>query len=212
MKFLAIDTGGRYLSVAAYFEGRMFQHFSPDCALQHSVRLMDEVENVLEEANMRPSDCDFFAAAVGPGSFTGIRIGISTVKGLCLASDKPALAVTSFDALAYTEPCPERGEAAPPARRLALIDAGHGCFYSCGYDEKNEIVLPPAFTDREETEARIREGFVPIASEPLFEGCRIVSPGSGLVRAALAKSNRTVPPSALKALYLRRSSAEENRK
>lgn len=213
MNFLAIDTGGKYLSVAAYADGQIFSHFSPDCALLHSVRLMDEVNSVLSRAKLRPSDCDFFAAAIGPGSFTGIRIGISTVKGLCLACDKNALAVTSFDALAYTETCADLRELCPKKPRLALIDAGHGFFYRCGYDENLQIVLPPAYCARDEVERDIREGgFLPVASEPLFEGCAAVSPCSGLVKAALAKAGEVCPPSFLKALYLRKSSAEENRK
>lgn len=210
MNFLAIDTSGKYLSVAAYFHGRFFERYSPDCALQHSVRLMDEIIHLCEDAQIRPSDCDFFASVVGPGSFTGIRIGISTVKGLCLACKKPALAVTSFDALAYTDPCPGSFCGTIP-RRLTLVDAGHGCFYSCGYNEKNEIVLPPAYSRREEVERWIGDGFVPIAAAPLFEGCGAAAVCHGFARAAFENADRAADPSCLKALYLRKSSAEEKR-
>ncbi len=203
MNFLAIDTSGKYLSVVAYAHGNVIRRFLPDCALKHSVLLMDEIDEAFKDAHTSPHECDFFAAAVGPGSFTGIRIGISTVKGLCLACDKPAVKVTSLDCLAYTD---------KKANVLALVDAGHGCYYSCGYDAGKKIVASPAFSSRKEVDGLINSGFRPVAAEPLFEGCEAVDPCEGLLGAVLAKSGELLPPSALSALYLRKSSAEENRK
>ena len=101
MKYLAIDTSGNYLAVTAGKDGRTFCSCVPDCAMKHSVTLMGEVEKVLNEAELTLAECDFFAAVVGAGSFTGIRIGISAAKGFALACGKPTLAITSFDALAY---------------------------------------------------------------------------------------------------------------
>ena len=202
MKFLAIDTSGRHLSVIAYHDGRVEKTFLPDCALQHSVRLMDEIDGVFARAQMSPKDCDFFAVVVGPGSFTGIRIGISTVKGLCFSCDKPALCLTSFDTVAYTE---------KDAPILALIDAGHGFCYACGYDEEKNVVVEPAYRSKEEVDELIAKGFAPCAVEALSE-CKIVDPCEGLLRAAIKKSENLTAASALTALYLRKSSAEENRK
>lgn len=208
MNFLAIDTSGKYLSVAAFKNGQSFLRFQPDLALQHSIRLMDEIDLVLNEASLRPSDCDFFAAVIGPGSFTGIRIGIATVKGLCLALEKPALALTSFDAFAYTASC---RQGAKPC--LALVDAGHDCFYTCAYSETGEIVRAPAFSSLEETKKMISEGFLPIAAEKIaIEDTKIVSPCGGLLEAAKRKAGEISAPSRLRALYLRKSSAEEKRK
>ena len=100
MKFLAIDTSGRALNVVAVNGERRVLECRDDCAMRHSVLLMDVIDGALAKARLTPHECDFFACVVGPGSFTGIRIGISTVKGLCLACDRPALALTSFDTLA----------------------------------------------------------------------------------------------------------------
>lgn len=203
MNFLAIDTSGKYLSVVAYAQGHIERRFLPDCALKHSILLMDEIDCALSRVHMSPRDCDFFAAVIGPGSFTGIRIGISTVKGLCLACGKPALKVTSFDALAYTE---------GNMPLLALVDAGHGSYYACGYDEKKNVVAAEAFLPQKEVDVLVNSGFKPVATEPLFAGCEALDPCEGLVRAVLAKSEELVSPAALSALYLRKSSAEENRK
>ena len=70
---------------------------------------------------MTLGDCDFFAAVVGAGSFTGIRIGISAVKGFCAATGKPALPITSFDVAAYnTIDSEDVGENPSRPKRCAL--------------------------------------------------------------------------------------------
>lgn len=203
MNFLAIDTGGKYLSVVSCRNGETFCSYQPNCFAKHSVVLMDEIKRALSRAELRPEDCDFFAVVVGPGSFTGIRIGVSTVKGLCFACDKPALALTSFDCLAYAE------KSEP---LLALVDAGHGYYYACAYDQDKTVAAPPAYCSKEETEAIIGRGFTPIAADRLFEGCAVVDPCKGLTEAVKAKHGELVSASGLAAVYLRKSSAEENRK
>lgn len=202
MNFLAVDTSGKYMSVIAYAQGRAYKRFLPDCALKHSVLLMQEIDAAFKLANISPKDCDFFAAVSGPGSFTGIRIGLSTVKGMCVALEKPALAVTAFDTLAYAE---------GSVPLLALVDAGHDCFYACGYDKEKNVALPPAFLSHQEVDELIATGFAPVAAVPLFDGCRVANPCEGLLAAVLKKQGDLSTPSALSALYLRKSSAEENR-
>lgn len=203
MKFLAIDTSGKHLSVVAYADGTACTIYRADCAMRHSVVLMDEIGAALSGAQMTIADCDLIAAVVGPGSFTGIRIGISTVKGLCFAAEKPALAVTSFDCIAYDR----RDE----SRLLALSDAGRGEFYACGY-EGDEVVLPPCILPRGEIEKLQKTGYVLRCAEELSLPCLRADPAAGLMGAVLAKANMAGGCDVLKALYLRRSSAEENRK
>lgn len=201
MKFLAIDTSGKQLNVVAVNGERQIVSRRGDCAMQHSVLLMDEIDEALKAARLSPADCDFFACVAGPGSFTGIRIGIATVKGLCLACQKPALPLTSFDTLAYAD---------KSERKLCLVDAGHGNFYACGYSGV-QIVLPPAFLSREAVEARIAEGFVPVAHTALFDGVRQADAAQGLLDAAVRKADGVCGAHALEAVYLRKSSAEEQR-
>ncbi len=193
MNYLALDTSAGALTVLVQKGEEVFSSTLPDGAAQHSVRLMPEVDALLSRARLPLSACDFIACTVGPGSFTGIRIGIATVKGLCLAVEKPALAVTSFDILAYAE----RG-----GRRLALIDAGGGYFYACGYNAENAVEFAPARVSHEEAEELIAAGY-----KPVTEGDRAL----GLMGAVAAMCKNTVPASALKAMYLRRSAAEEGR-
>ena len=202
--FLAVDTSNNHLAVLAVKNGEAHTVFIPDCAMKHSVSVMPAVEEALKEADMRLEECDFFSAVVGAGSFTGIRIGISVVKGFCLAFGKPALPVTSFDALAYN---------VLDGKVLCLVDALHDCYYACGY-ENGEVVSPPAYLTEEEVLALATEGYTLIACTnlPLAEKVAVtmVDPCIGLEKATKALGEQE-KFGELTALYVRKSSAELNR-
>ncbi len=70
----------------------------------HSERLMTSIEYVLKQSGYTIADMDFFAVAIGPGSFTGLRIGLSTVKGFSYATGKPIVSVPTLEALAHNFP------------------------------------------------------------------------------------------------------------
>ena len=195
MNFLGVDTSGEYLSVIACKENNYVTRFSKDCARSQSVRLMDEIDAALSSLQLKPTECDFFAVVTGPGSFTGIRIGISTIKGLCLATGKRALAVTSFDVLAYAE----RDE-----KLLPVIDAGHGYVYLAGY-ENRKIVIPPQYCSLSQAEEYSKSGYRRI-------DCHTANPCKGFLDAVKANYDRASEVNSLSALYLRKSSAEENLK
>ncbi len=203
--FLAVDTSGNHLTVLARKDGEVFSVFLPDCAMRHSLSVMPAVDEVLHKANMTLAECDFFAAVVGAGSFTGIRIGISVVKGFCLAYRKPALPVTSFDTIAYTTI--DEGD-----KKLCLVDALHDCYYACGYAGE-EIVSPPAYLSEEEILAMKGEGYTLCAYTDLPVGekfpVKIVDPVEGLSR-AVDRLSKKQAFGELTALYVRKSSAELN--
>jgi len=165
---------------------------------------MGAVDEVLKKASMRLEDCDFFAAVVGAGSFTGIRIGISAVKGLCLACGKPALPVTSFEVVAYN---------AVGEKKLCLIDALHDSYYACGY-AGGQVALPPAYLSEEEVLKLADEGYAlcSATSVPLSQKAKVqtVDPVQGLLNAVKAKAAEGAFGE-LEALYVRKSSAEINR-
>ena len=100
-KFLAVDTASSHLTALAVNGEKVVRRYIENCALKHSVLLMDEVGAAMDGAFLSPSDCDFFCAVTGPGSFTGIRIGISAAKGFALATGKPLMPLTSFELVAY---------------------------------------------------------------------------------------------------------------
>ena len=204
--FLAVDTSGNHLSVIACKNGAAHSVFLPDCAMKHAVSIMPAVDEALKKTDLALAECDFFAAVVGAGSFTGIRIGISAVKGFCLAFNKPALPITSFDLAAYNAIDSGSGKI------LCIVDALHDCYYACGYEGEN-IVYPPAYLSEEEVLALESQGYALYACSALPIGEKaevtLVDPCEGLKKAAIALSVQE-RFGELTALYVRKSSAELN--
>ena len=198
--FLAIDTSSKYMTVLAYIGGEKFFTYKEDCAMKHSSLLMTEIDALLQKAGAKLSDFDFFAAVVGAGSFTGIRIGISTVKGFCTAMKKPALPITSFALAAYTE---------KEEKLLVLSDALHESFYACGY-QNGEVSISPSYISSDEANAYIKEGYTPCSLEPLSIPTKRINPAEGLYNAALSLSENENNFGDLTALYIRKSQAELN--
>ena len=100
MKILALETSAKAVSAAVTEEGRVLAAGFQDTGLTHSRTLMPIVEHILRNADLTMADMDAVAVAVGPGSFTGIRIGVSAAKGLAFAADKPAVGVSTLAAMA----------------------------------------------------------------------------------------------------------------
>ena len=193
--FIALDTSGEYLTVIARKGEKTRIIFEENCAMQHSVRLMDAIEEAAGAVGLAPAECDFFCAAVGPGSFTGIRIGISAVKGLCAATGKPSLGVTTFAALAYNA----------EEKALAAIPAGRGDYYVCGFGEDKSIVYPPAVVG-EDVLRELSKEYAVYAYAPLpVPHCR-ANPAAGLLSAAESAKAENFGP--LAAFYLKKSQAE----
>ena len=201
MKYLAIDTSGDNLTVIVNGE-REEVFFDPACKINHSTALMPETEKCLRGANVSVKDLDFIACVVGAGSFTGIRIGVSTAKALCFANSKPCLKITSFDTIAYNK---------KSEKVLAVIDAGHGWYYVAGYDGGKEV-LSPEYINAERLEELVKE-YKLLSGAPI-KGVltEVVSLSDGLRAATEAKQNEvTFDLEALTPLYIRKSQAEEGR-
>ncbi len=114
MLILSIDTSTRAGSRALMQDDRVLREQAGDAAREQSERLPGELEVLLAQASVELADIDAFAVATGPGSFTGLRVGIATMQGLAMATGKPLVGVSAFDALAHME------------RGATLRQAGHG--------------------------------------------------------------------------------------
>lgn len=101
MLILAIDTSGHMASCALLRDGMVLDTAAQDSMLDHSRLLLPLCRNLLEKHDLQLQDVDAFAAVIGPGSFTGIRIGAAAVKGFAWAQDKPCAGVSSLLAMAY---------------------------------------------------------------------------------------------------------------
>ena len=101
MKILAMDSSAIVASVALCEDDKVLAEYTVNNGNTHSETLLPMVENILSAFSLSPSDIDIFAVSEGPGSFTGVRIGVATVKGLAFASGKPCIGVSTLEALAY---------------------------------------------------------------------------------------------------------------
>lgn len=101
MKILAIDTSGPNCSIAVTEDNKVIADFTINNGTTHSQNLVPMIEQVQKFTNIELSDIDAFACSIGPGSFTGLRIGIATVKGFAMSLNKPTLSVPTLLALAY---------------------------------------------------------------------------------------------------------------
>lgn len=100
MNILAIDTSAKVSSVAIINDDRILSEFNIDTRLTHSQSLMPMIESVTKIAQININDIDGFSVSTGPGSFTGLRIGIGAIKGLAYALNKPCVGVSALLALA----------------------------------------------------------------------------------------------------------------
>jgi len=105
MKILAIETSTMLGGVALMDDSSgLIAEVRLNVKSTHSERLMTEIDHLLRQAGLKISDIDVFAVAIGPGSFTGLRIGLSTVKGFSYATGKPIVSVPTLEALAWNFP------------------------------------------------------------------------------------------------------------
>lgn len=104
MKVLAIDTSSNVASVALLEDEQLLGEFVLNHKKTHSQEILPMIDNVLKRCECSINDIDLFAAAKGPGSFTGLRIGIATVKGLAHSVNKPVIGISTLEGLAQNLP------------------------------------------------------------------------------------------------------------
>ena len=154
MKILAFETTDAIASVALYLDGEVFETVI-DTDKRHAESVLPAAEALLSAHGISTADMDAFAADVGPGSFTGVRIGVCTANALGAAHNKPVVAVNALESLAY----PYRDQTV-----CALIDARNGNGYGAVY-RNGQTVVPPC--------ACVMDDFT--ANWP--ENCRMVGTG-----------------------------------
>lgn len=202
MKYLAIDTSGKDLIVIAVNGDKEEIFFDPQCGLNHSVALMPAVEKTVKSVGLDLKDVDFFACTLGAGSFTGIRIGVATVKALCFAFNKPCLPLTTFDAIAYNE---------KSGKVLAVIDAKHDHYYCAGYKD-GVVSIAPMYIGKAEME-KLSEEYKLLSLENIKDvNCQTVSLISGIKKYIVRSIDRiSYDLEKLSPVYVRKSQAEEGR-
>jgi tRNA threonylcarbamoyladenosine biosynthesis protein TsaB len=210
---LALDTTHESGSVALTRGEELVEEVPLEAPDGFAHVIFAHLARLLERHGLRPDDIDCFACASGPGSFTGVRIGLACVKGLAEACGKPAVAVSNLQALASQGSAP---------LRAAVLDARRGDVYGAVYNSAGDLVAPETvakFSAWLETLPDTGFEFVSLDSAlPLagtrFEGVNLVTApralAASLARIACARLLRgeASEAAALDANYVRRSDAE----
>lgn len=152
MLVLALDTTTSSGSCALVRDGRVVREQVNDAPNAHAEHLPADLMSLLEHAGVSLADIAIFAVAIGPGSFTGLRIGIATMQGLAFAEGKPLVGISGFDALARMaheslsrrRPEAEAGrDSQPKVGRVATwVDAWRGEVFAALYEDGREIEAP----------------------------------------------------------------------
>ncbi len=159
MRLLALDTAAELCAACVWDAaggvelGRSVEKMRTG----HAERLMAVISRALETSGGGFADLRRIAVSVGPGSFTGIRVGVATARGLSLALKIPAVGVSTLDAVAA------QASAAEPGRPvLALLGAGTGPIAAAAYDREGKLLYAPAMLDLSATEVLARGLSAPV--------------------------------------------------
>lgn len=102
MKILAIDTTSKTATAALCEDEKLISSYTQNTGLTHSETMLPMIESILKNARVGVDDIDIFACSTGPGSFTGVRIGVSIIKGLAFSKNKPCIGVSALEAMAQS--------------------------------------------------------------------------------------------------------------
>ena len=127
MKILGVDSTATAASAAVYADGKLLAVDFSNTGLTHSQTLLPMIDNVLKTAHVSVDDIDYFAVSNGPGSFTGVRIGVSAVKGLAQPLNKKCLGLSTLEVIA--KPLENTGVYA-----VAVMDARCNQVYTAQFD------------------------------------------------------------------------------
>ena len=225
MKILALESSAVSASVALTENEKLIAQAFQNRGLTHSRTLLPMVESLLSNCGVALAEVDAFAVAHGPGSFTGVRIGVATLKGLALGTDKPCVGVSTLEAMAW-------GARALGGKLCCVMDARAGQVYNALFSVENEaprrlcedraLALTALGEEIDHNPYFLVGDGADLCYNTLKERCsglRLAPPelryptGFGVAAAALPllKAGSSCSPQALDAFYLRRPQAERER-
>ena len=175
MKILGIDTSTKILSIGVYDGSGIYEH-NVELGVKHSSLLMPIIQRILGVLGWSLGDIDYFACGLGPGSFTGIRVGVAAVKGLAWANKKPVIGIPTLDILANS--AKEKS-----GNILVAVDAKRGLVYYAAYKAQNEILKKSgryALISKDEFLKRIK---LP---------CAVLGDAAGIYKDEISKAGRGI--------------------
>lgn len=226
MRLLAIDAATKGLGIAVVDDDKLLATASLNVGKTHSQRLLPLIDDLMREGGLDINDIDLVAVTVGPGSFTGLRIGISTAKAIAYALKTKIIGVKTIDALAHN--CLGLGCLICP-----ILDARRNEVYFGIYDQYGNVLHQIDSAEPLILAKHIKEFYpdneviflgdaadiyIDIMKDVLEEKAKIASPDKRVFMAnslafyAVEHEQEALEPQEIKAFYLRESSAERMRK
>jgi tRNA threonylcarbamoyladenosine biosynthesis protein TsaB len=208
VRLLAVDTTSEFGSIAIAEAETVIEEVSIDSPEGFGHILFGEIQRLLARHGMALADLDGFAAAAGPGSFTGVRVGLTAVKGLAEANGKLVVAVSNLAALAWF---------GKRALRAPVLDARRGEVYGAVYDAALNLVSDEVVMPFDEWEAALPAGDLelitcgfqtPAQFHPVLQAPRALAGAVASIAARRFEMGLAQDPAAIDANYVRRSDAE----
>jgi tRNA threonylcarbamoyladenosine biosynthesis protein TsaB len=198
---LAVDTTTEYGSLAILRDEELVEEVQLHAPKGFAHVLYGHLAELLHRHALKPGDIDCFAAASGPGSFTGVRVGLACVKGLAEAVGRPAVAISNLQAIA---------SCGTARLRAVVMDARRGEVYGAVYDSESRLVAPEVVAPFQEWIATLPAGELELIAWGFTPPVAAVQAPRALAGAIARLASRAEPqdPAALDANYVRRSDAE----
>ena len=133
MKILGIDTTTKFMSLGIYDNAKVYE-YNLEVGIKLSSLLGVTIKRVLDSLGLNISDIDYFACGLGPGSFTGVRVGLATIKGLAFSLNKPVVGISTLDILA-------RNIKSAEGWVIPIIDAKRNLIYCSFYKIKEDTLI-----------------------------------------------------------------------
>jgi tRNA threonylcarbamoyladenosine biosynthesis protein TsaB len=207
---LSLDTTWNFASVAIRADGKIAAEVTLESTEGFAHLIFQAIERCKNEAKIRLQEIDCFAAAAGPGSFTGVRVGLSAVKGLAEALAKPAIGISNLRALSSFGKNPD-------ALRAIVLDARRGEVYAAVYNSALRVVVPESVLPLEAWLAKLDPAvsYELISAMPIrFGRATLIEPPRFLASAVAlcadqdGREGKWMDPAVVDANYVRRSDAE----
>jgi tRNA threonylcarbamoyladenosine biosynthesis protein TsaB len=207
---LSLDTTSNFASVVIRADGRVVSEVTLESTEGFAHLIFPAIERCKNEANIELEQIDCFAGAAGPGSFTGLRVGLSAVKGLADGTGKPAIGVSNLRALSSFGKKPD-------SLRAVVLDARRGEVYAAVYDSELRAVVPESVMPLESWLSKLDPAgnyelisAMPIQFEPaaLIKPPNFLAPAVALCAERDGREGKWMDAAAVDANYVRRSDAE----
>jgi tRNA threonylcarbamoyladenosine biosynthesis protein TsaB len=203
---LAIDLTSAFGSIAVRADGKTVANRNLESPDGFAHLIYPAIEDTLRAGGVRLEAVDCFASASGPGSFTGVRVGLAAVKGLAFALGKRAAGISNLRALSLS---------GVTARRVVLLDARRGDVFAAVYDEHARLIAPETVTKLSAWLASLPEGEYEFIAGQGVTGLHTFTPAPQFLAETVARcaeqdgrEGNWSDPAALDANYVRRSDAE----